>query len=183
MQVLAFSASLRSGSYNKLLLNLACSDLKELKVKVDLIDLRDYDLPAYDADIQSSKGILDAALRLGEKISKSDAIVIASPEYNFSFPGHFKNTIDWVSRIKPMPFMNKSTLLMSASMSVVGGNRGLWSLRIPLESCGSQIYADMFSLAQAHQAFSAEGELLDNKLRERLKNNILGFTKFAGKLL
>ena len=63
-------------------------------------------------------------------------------------------------------------MLLSASPSMVGGNRGLWSLRVPLEHLGARVYPDMFSLAQAHQAFDAEGELAIPSLRERLDATI-----------
>lgn len=90
-------------------------------------------------------------------------------------PGVLKNTIDWVSRYHPQPFNGKQALLLSASPSMCGGNRGLWALRIPLEHLGARIYPDMFSLAQAHQAFDANGELADHSLRERLRRTIGAF--------
>jgi chromate reductase len=64
---------------------------------------------------------------------------------------------------------------MSASPSMVGGNRGLWALRVPLEHLGSRVYPDMFSLAQAHQAFDGEGQLADDELRARFEHTIVGF--------
>ena len=85
--------------------------------------------------------------------------MIASPEYNASMPGVLKNVIDWVSRFRPQPFNGRQGLLLSASPSMAGGNRGLWALRIPLEHLGARVYPDMFSLAQAHEAFDAEGRI------------------------
>jgi hypothetical protein len=58
---------------------------------------------------------------------------------------------------------------------MMGGNRGLWSLRIPFEHLGMRVYPDMFSLAQAHQAFDADGELANATLRQRLESTITGF--------
>jgi NAD(P)H-dependent FMN reductase len=101
--------------------------------------------------------------------------VIASPEYNASMPGHLKNAIDWVSRIRPQPFNAKHALLLSASPSMAGGNRGLWSLRIPLEHLGARVFPDMFSLAQAHKAFTESGELADRQLAERFEQNLRAF--------
>ena len=72
-------------------------------------------------------------------------------------PGLLKNTVDWVSRYQPQPFNERSGLLLSAPPSMVGGNRGVWTLRIPFEHLGARIYPDMFSLAQAHNAFDDEG--------------------------
>ena len=83
--------------------------------------------------------------------------MISSPEYNASLPGVLKNAVDWVSRFRPQPFNERHGLLLSASPSMVGGNRGLWALRVPFEHLGARIYPDMFSLAQAHQALDDDG--------------------------
>lgn len=101
--------------------------------------------------------------------------MIASPEYNASMPGVLKNSIDWVSRFSPQPFSERHGLLMSASPSMVGGNRGLWALRIPLEHLGARVYPDMFSLAQAHRAFEGDGRIADRDLQERFERTIVGF--------
>src|SRR4029079_17470809 len=103
----------------------------------------------------------DGANTLHQRLQASDAFIISSPEYNGSMPGLLKNTIDWVSRFRPQPFNQLHALLMSASPSMAGGNRGLWSLRIPLEHLGSRIFPDMFSLAMAHQAFNPDGTFVN----------------------
>jgi chromate reductase len=64
---------------------------------------------------------------------------------------------------------------MSASPSVVGGNRGLWALRVPLEHLGARVYPDMFSLAQAHQAFDAAGRISNPQLQERFEHTMIAF--------
>jgi len=101
--------------------------------------------------------------------------VIASLEYNASMPGVLKNSIDWVSRVGPQPFNERHGLLMSASPSMVGGNRGLWALRVPLEHLGARVYPDMFSLAQAHQAFDAAGRISNPQLQERFEHTMIAF--------
>jgi hypothetical protein len=67
---------------------------------------------------------------------------------------------------------------MSASPSMVGGNRGLWSLRIPLEHLGARVFPDMFSLAAAHQAFSGD-DIADPKLHQRFEKNLEAFLALA----
>ena len=109
------------------------------------------------------------------RIEANDAFAIASPEYNGSMPGGLKNVIDWVSRHRPQPFNGRHGLLISASPSMVGGNRGLWALRVPLEHLGARIYPDMFSLAQAHQAFDASGAIANQQLAGRFAQTFLGF--------
>src|SRR6266478_6035733 len=96
-----------------------------------------------------------------------------------SMPGILKNVIDWVSRFRPQPFNGKQAFLLSASPSMAGGNRGLWALRVPLEHLGSRVYPDMFSLAQAHQAFDAQGKLASPQLVDRLDQSIAGFMDLA----
>jgi NAD(P)H-dependent FMN reductase len=135
----------------------------------------DFDTPSYDADAQASDGFPPGAERFRECILTNDAFVISSPEYNASMPGSLKNALDWVSRFSPQPFNEKHGLLLSASPSMVGGNRGLWALRVPFEHLGARIYPDMFSLAQAHQAFDDDGRIANPELRERFESNMVGF--------
>ena len=109
------------------------------------------------------------------RLEAVDAFVIACPEYNASMPGALKNMIDWTSRTTPQPFFERHCLLMSASPSMVGGNRGLWSLRIPFEHLGARVYPEMFSLAQAHEATDATGRIADAALTSRFDATIAGF--------
>jgi NAD(P)H-dependent FMN reductase len=90
-------------------------------------------------------------------------------------PGLLKNAIDWVSRYRPQPFNERHGLLLSASPSMSGGNRGLWALRMPLEHLGARIFPDMFSLAQAHKAFTADGAFANAQLAERFEQTTAAF--------
>jgi len=86
-----------------------------------------------------------------------------------------KNVIDWVSRARPQPFDGHRALLLSASPSMVGGNRSLWSLRVPLENLGVHVYPGMFSLARAHTAFDEEGRIADVNLQQRFDDTVAAF--------
>jgi chromate reductase, NAD(P)H dehydrogenase (quinone) len=66
-------------------------------------------------------------------------------------------------------------LLLSASPSMAGGNRGLWALRVPLEHLGVRVFPDMFSLAQAHRALGSDGRISNAQLQERFDANIVAF--------
>ena len=90
-------------------------------------------------------------------------------------PGVLKNVIDWVSRIRPQPFNGKQSLLLSASPAMSGGNRGLWSLRVPLEHLGARVYPDMFSLAEAHLAMEENGRLKNELLQKRFDSTLACF--------
>ncbi len=172
---LVFSASLREGSLNTRLARLAASTIEANGGGVNLASMGEFDAPSYDADAQRNGGFPPGAEALRNRLEACDAFVIASPEYNGSIPGLLKNTIDWVSRFRPQPFNELHGLLLSASPSMAGGNRGLWALRVPFEHLGARLYPDMFSLAQAHQAFTTEGRIANEVLQERFDANIANF--------
>ena len=174
-----FAASLRKDSCNKKLINVAAAFAKEKGAAVNLVDFSAFSAPLYNADVQTSVGFPAEINHFNQLLQETDGLVIASPEYNFSTPGTLKNVIDWVSRINPMPWKNVPILLMSASPSLVGGNRGLWSTRIPLEACGGFIFPDMFSLASAYTAFDDNGQLKDKDMSKRLTQNIADFITYV----
>lgn len=179
MKLLAFAASLREHSLNRKLIAIAAGIARAEGVTVDLADFRQFESPLYDGDVNERSGLPPGALDLVGRLREVDAVMISSPEYNFSIPGVLKNLIDWVSRAQPMPWRGKSIYLMSAAPSPMGGIRGLWQTRIPLEGCGSLVFPDMFALAHANQAFDDEGKLRDNALAERLNRDITGFVRLA----
>ncbi|MCW2921157.1 MAG: NADPH:quinone oxidoreductase [Thermoleophilia bacterium] len=169
MRVLVFSASHREASLNTRLARLAIEALEATDVEVDAATMADFDCVSYDGDLEASVGIPEPAQEFARRIEGSDGFIICSPEYNSSMPGVLKNAIDWTSRLKPQPFAAAHCLLMSASPSMVGGNRSLWSLRQPLEHLGTRVHPDMFSLAQAHTAFGDDGQLANEQLGGRLR--------------
>ena len=175
VRILVFAASMRTGSLNTRLARLAADAIERHGATPDLGSMRDFDAPSYDGDVEASDGMPPGARALRERLEAAHGFVIASPEYNASVPGVLKNAIDWVSRARPQPFNERHGLLLSASPSMVGGNRGLWSLRIPLEHLGARIYPDMFSLARAHDAFDDTGGIADDRLRGRFDDTIANF--------
>ncbi len=175
LHVLVLSGSLRAGSVNTRLGSLVAALVTRAGATAQSLTLGDFPMPPYDGDAEAEEGLPHGALALRERIGAAQALIIASPEYNASVPGVLKNAIDWVSRYRPQPFKDKQTLLVSASPSMVGGNRGLWALRVPLEHLGARVYPDMFSLAGAHQAFTDDGALTDPGLGERLTTTIDSF--------
>jgi len=172
VRVLVFAASLRSGSLNEPLAALAAAVVREHGAIADRAAMADFDCPSYDADVERETGVPAGAQRLRDRLVAADGFIVASPEYNASMPGYLKNAIDWVSRIRPQPFNGRQGMLLSASPSMAGGNRGLWSLRVPLEHLGARLYPDMFSLAQAHRAFDPAGRIAAPVLQERFERTI-----------
>lgn len=182
MKLLMFAASLRLASCNKKLIQCAAALAKKQGASIDLADFADFTSVIYNEDIQTATGFPKEISHFTKRMQEADALVISSPEYNFGTPGSLKNLIDWVSRLNPMPWTGVPILLMSASPSLVGGNRGLWSTRIPLEACGSLVYPDMFSLANAYTSFDEAGNLTDQTLLSRLNKNVADFMSYVGKL-
>ena len=172
---LVFSASLRAESLNSRLARLAADTLQAQGGDVDLASMEEFDTPSFDGDREASDGFPQGAEEFRRRLESADAFVVASPEYNASIPGVLKNVIDWVSRYRPQPFNERHGLLVSASPSMAGGNRGLWALRVPFEHLGARIYPDMFSLAQAHKAFDETGRIENDQLQDRFEINVANF--------
>jgi len=178
LKVLVFAASLRTDSLNRKLAALTAKLAQQYGATVDLASMREFDVPLYDGDLEMNSGIPAGAEEFKRRLLASDAFTLASPEYNSSMPGTIKNLIDWTSRFRPQPFDERHGLLVSASPSLAGGNRGLWALRMPLEHLGARIFPDMFSLSMAHKAFAGD-DLGDLALRQRLEKTVQAFLSLA----
>jgi len=175
LRLLVFSASLRNDSLNTRLSKLAAAVIEKSGGKVDYANMSEFDCPSFNQDVESKGVFPDGATEFRKRILANNAFIISSPEYNGSMPGLLKNAIDWVSRVRPQPFNERHALLMSASPSMAGGNRGLWALRMPFEHLGARVYPDMFSLAMAHKAFTPDGKLADATLAKRFEDNLVAF--------
>ena len=175
LKILVFSASLRRDSFNTKMAKLAASTIENNGGVVDYAQMSEFDCPSMNQDLEVDDFHPDGAIELRKRLLANDAFIICSPEYNGSIPGLLKNTIDWVSRFRPQPFSGLHALLMSASPSMGGGNHGLWTLRVPLEKLGSNIYPAMFSLATAHKALTPEGKIADETLAKRFEANLVAF--------
>lgn len=182
MKILLLAASVRKDSFNKKLIKIVASLLQKKSVALEELTEKDLLLPLYDGDFEAAQGLPLPAKNLVEKFRQADALVIATPEYNFSIPGTLKNMLDWVSRARPMPFWGLPIFLLSASPSLVGGNRGLLQVRIPLEACGAHVFPQSFALAQADQAFDEKQQLKDVNLQQQLEKTTNQFLDFVGKL-
>ncbi len=165
MKTLVFAGSNRSDSLNKKLARFAAEELRRAGVEVTAADLVDFPLPLYDGDLEAEAGRPENAWALKRLVRDHDALVIASPEYNGSFPALVKNTLDWISRPEPgerpsEAFRNKTAALLSASPSGSGGRRGLRHLRELMQNLGVSVIAAEVALARASDAFDADGRLI-----------------------
>ena len=160
-RLLAVAGSMRSGSFNRKLLRIAVQAAEKEGAEVDLVDLRELNLPLYDGDLEAKEGLPEGAVRFKERIGRADGLLIASPEYNQSVPGTFKNAIDWASRGEDDVFENKMGALMGASPGGFGAVRSLLHLRQILTALGVWLIPSQVTLSRARQAFDSEGVLKD----------------------
>jgi len=179
MKYFFLSGSLRKDSLNTKLLHMAAQHLN--CPTSDIANLNDLSIPLYSGDIEAV-GIPDNVQKLAKCIDQAQALIIASPEYNYSISGVLKNVIDWVSRVRPMPLKQKPILLMAASPGQIAGIRGLWQTRIPLEGLGNYVYPEMFSLGGSFQAFDDKG-FVNPDDQKRFAAALAGFTEFSNNLL
>ena len=174
VRLLVFGASLHEGSLNGRLAALASALVERHGGEAVRARMEDFDCPLYDDDL-AARGTPDGVQRFRELLADSDGLVVSAPEYNGSMSGVLKNLIDWTSRYFPHPFDGRHALLLSASTSAIGGNGGLWALRVPLEHLGMRVYPEMFSLGHAVEALDAEGHLRDAELANRLERLVDSF--------
>ena len=186
-KILAFSGSTRTGSFNKKLIKIAAAGAKEAGVDVTLIDLRDFQMPIYDEDLEKQEGLPSSARKLKDLMLTHQGLLISSPEYNSSISGVLKNTIDWVSRqsegeIPLVCFKDKVAGLMSASPGGLGGLRGLVHVRAILENIGVIVIPNQIAISKAHEAFNLDETMKDKKQEERIKKIGSDVAKFLLKL-
>jgi chromate reductase len=125
IQLLGISGSLRKNSFNTALLR-AAQELAPAGMSIDLADLSE--IPLYNDDVRE-KGFPRPVQALRDRIRVADAVLIATPEYNYSIPGVLKNAIDWASRPPEQPFDGKPVGIMGASPGRIGTARAQYHLR------------------------------------------------------
>ena len=125
IKILAFAGSLRQGSFNKALIR-AAVEIAPSNVSMDVFDLDG--IPPFIQDLENNPPPKVAEFK--DKIKAADALLIATPEYNYSIPGVLKNALDWASRPKTStPLWGKPVAIMSASTGRFGGARAQYHLR------------------------------------------------------
>jgi NAD(P)H-dependent FMN reductase len=165
---LAISGSLRNGSYNTALLNVAVGMLAEQGAEVVVWDFRTYPLPIYDANLETSEGLPENAKSLKQAIETADAVLLGCPEYNAGPTPLLKNAIDWTSR-KTNEWENKVVAIVSASTGQFGGARGQYSYRNSLAHLRAFVLPDMVTLPLAEGAFDQSGNLTNERTIKGLR--------------
>jgi chromate reductase, NAD(P)H dehydrogenase (quinone) len=184
-RIVTLAASLREGSFNRRLVRVASDGLAAAGAEVTRLDLRDYPLPLYDADLEKWDGLPANAMALKSVFAAHDAILFSLPEYNGSMTPLFKNTIDWASRPTPAAkdgldwARNKPVALVSASNGALGGLRGLFHARWTLQICGMIVIPQQEALSKAATAFDGSGNLIDPKEQEAVYAVAKALTEIA----
>lgn len=173
-RILAFAGSARLASWNKKLLAIAVAGARATGMEVTALDVRDYPLPLYDAELEESQGLLENVQKLKALMLTHQGFLIASPEYNSAITPLLKNLIDWTSRPSPGEaglacYTGKTALVLSASPGALGGLRGLVHLRMILGNIGVLILPGTISIVKANEAFADDGSLKDAKQQARVE--------------
>ena len=165
IKVMGLSGSLRKGSYNTMLLH-AAKEVAPAGMSIDIYDLAP--IPMYNDDVRVA-GYPPEVQKFREAIAASDAILFASPEYNYSVSGVLKNAIDWASRAPNMPFAGRTAAIVGASGGVLGTARSQRDLRWIMS--GLDVYVVNLPhvyVGGAAQKF-ADGKLTDQGSRDFIK--------------
>jgi chromate reductase len=166
VSILGFAGSLRKGSYNRALLRAALEMVPE-DAKLEIFDLEG--IPPFNQDLESQPP--DKVKEFKAKIRAADAILIVTPEYNYSMPGVLKNAIDVASRpYGDNAFDGKPVAMMGASVGMMGTARAQYHLR---QSC---VFLNMYPMNRpevmvplANEKIDSNGRVTDPKTREKIK--------------
>ena len=178
--ILGISGSLRRGSYNTALLR-AAQGLTPDGVTLEIASIAE--IPLYDADAEEREGIPAPVAALKDRIAAADGLLMATPEYNNSLPGVFKNAIDWLSR----PPKEIGRVFGGRAVALIGATPGRGGTRLAqlawlpvLRTLGVRLWSEQqLYVDGAAKVFDAEGNLVDDKIRELLGRHLMGFSAFV----
>lgn len=173
-KLLAFAGSTRRQSFNQSILNTAVKGAEEAGVEVTLINLADYAMPIFNQDDEAEYGIPERAQAFKELLMSHDGFLIATPEYNSSYPALLKNALDWASRQAGdekvlQAYKGKVAGLIAASPGALGGLRALTALRTLLENVGVMVIPNQKAIGKADSVINEQGEVHDEKTIKQLK--------------
>jgi chromate reductase len=177
--ILGFAGSLRKNSYNKALLR-AALELAPKDAKLEIFDLEG--IPPFNQDLENQP--TEKVREFKAKIRAADAILIATPEYNYSIPGVLKNVIDWASRpYGDNAFEGKPVAIMGASIGMMGTARAQYHLRQTF------VFLNMYPLNHpevmvpfASEKIDEKGRVTDEKTREKIRELIESLVAWTRKL-
>jgi len=165
-RILGFAGSLRKNSYNRSLLQAALELLPE-GAELEIFDLDG--IPPFNEDLENQP--VEKVKMFKAKIKAADAILIATPEYNYSIPGVLKNAIDCASRpYGDNAFAHKPVAIMGASVGMIGTARAQYHLRqcFVFLSCFALNHPEVM-IPFAQEKIDKDGKVTDQKTREKIR--------------
>jgi len=179
IKVLGISGSLRKASYNTAALR-AAEELVPSGMTLETFEIAP--IPLYNEDVRT-QGFPPPVEDFRARIKAADAVLIVTPEYNYSVPGVLKNAIDWASRPPEQPFNGKPIALMGASIGAFGTARAQYHLRQSFVFMnGLVLNQPEVMIGSAGTRFDAEGKLIDEKSRELITALLTGLRDWALRL-
>lgn len=177
--ILGFAGSLRKQSYNKALLN-AAVELAPKNIKLEVFSLEE--IPPFNQDLETR--LPEKIRRFKAKIRAADAVLIATPEYNYSVSGVLKNSIDWASRpYGDNAFEGKPVAVMSASIGMLGGARAQYHLRQMFVFLGMHpLNRPEVIVPFAGEKIDEKGRVTDEKTREKIRELVESLAAWTRKL-
>ena len=170
MHVLGFAGSLRRGSYNKAALR-AAAELLPCGMSLETVDLAP--IPLYDADLEAA-GPPQPVTDFKGRLAAADALLIVTPEYNYSVPGVLKNAIDWASRTPETSPLNRKPAAIMGAGGPFGTLRAQQHLRqLLLHNNVLVLGKPEVYITDAWEKFDAAGRLIDDRSRERIQSLLL----------
>ncbi len=172
LRVVALVGSSRAGSLNRALLE-AARELAPASMTIEAVEIGD--LPFYDGDLEAQGDPLTVG-RLKSEIAAADAILVVTPEYNFSLPAVLKNAIDWASRRRPAsPLAGKPVLLMGAGPGRTGARNALAHLADVLAHVRMEPFDRRLEVPHAGGLVDTDGRLSDPALRAEIGSLVAEF--------
>jgi chromate reductase len=165
--VLGIAGSLRKGSYNRALLR-AAREVAPENMEIEPFDLAP--IPFFNEDVEKA-GDPESVRALKEAIGAADALLIATPEYQYGVPGVLKNALDCASRPPgKSPMQHKPVAIMGASTGFVGTARAQLQLRQTLAYNETHtLMRPEVLIAKAKEKFDEDGRLNDEDARDFLR--------------
>lgn len=178
-KILGISGSLRKESLNTYALK-ASQKIAPENIVIEIADISE--IPMYNADV-NEQGFPESVEKLVNQILSADAVLIASPEYNYSVPGVLKNAIDWVSRSPKKPFDFKPVAIMGASPGMIGTARMQYHLRQIFVFLNAYVLnKPEIMINQANSKFDKEGNMTDENTLKHMKDQLISLVDFADRL-
>ena len=179
-RIAGIAGSCRRGSVNAALLGAAAELAPD---GVEIIAASIAEIPLYNGDLETDKGVPKAVEELKNLVARSDALLLVSPEYNNSIPGVMKNTLDWMSRPPSdieRVFKGKPVALTGATPGMVGTRLAQTAWLPVLRALGMKPwFGQQLYVGGASRIFDESGRLADDDMRKRLERFVTGFAGFV----